>query len=237
MDASSPMTRRRALLLAVAGSISAAAVLAIAILLFGDFGGTEGRVLVTTLILAFYGTLTVPAAILWDQGRRHVLAAASAVLAGAAAALNVFAIWVEPGGDYGKAVVTVTILLLPTVAATALAARPLHRLFVLFVVTSAVTVVMATAAVWAEIEDDAYLRLLGALVVLDVLAVALQPLLLRAGRVASVRELRVRDTSGLSVDVVVRADSLADAVARAIRSSEREGRHVRSVEVLERAGQ
>jgi hypothetical protein len=226
-------TRRRALLLAVAALITAAAALAIAILLFGDFGGTEGRVLVTTLLLALCGALSVPAAVLWDQRRLTALAAAAAALAALAAALNVVAVWTEPGEGFGKVVATAWLFLVPTVVATALAARPLHRLFAAFAVLSAVVVAMATAAIWAGLESSGYLRLLGALVVLDVLVIALQPLLLRAGRERSPRELRLVDASGARVEVSVTADSLADAVARALREAEREGRDVRSVEVLE----
>ena len=59
------------LLFAVAVLVSAAAALAIAILLFGHFGQTEGRILATTAILAGYGLLTLPAAMLRDQHRRR----------------------------------------------------------------------------------------------------------------------------------------------------------------------
>ena len=65
---------------------------------------------------------------------------------------------------------------------------------------------------------------------------ALQPLLLRLGREEAVRPLRLVDTSGRTSEVGVKADSVAEAVARAIRGLEREGAHVRSVEVLERTG-
>ena len=80
-----PPTGRRALLLAVAALMCAAAALAIAILLFGDFGDTEGRVLATTFLLAVYAALAVPAAMLWDQRRLPALAALLAVLAAVAA--------------------------------------------------------------------------------------------------------------------------------------------------------
>ena len=95
---------------------------------------------------------------------------------------------------------------------------------------------MATAALWAETERSGYLRLLGALAVLDVLLLALQPLLVRLRREQAERPLRIADTSGHTVDVAVRSASLADAVARAIRSVESEGAHVRTIEVLERKG-
>lgn len=226
---------RRSLLLAVAGLMCVAAALAIGILLLGDFGGTEGRILGTTLLLAVHGALAVPAAILWDQRRLAALAAACAGLAALAATLNVVALWSDSGDTFGKAIGTVMSFLIATVVTTALATRPLHRLFPASVALAAVAAAMATAGIWTQTEREGYLRLLGAIVVLDVLLVALQPLLLRARRTRATRRLRVVDGSGRSADVSVEAESLAAAVAQAIRDVERQGSQVRSVEVLERA--
>lgn len=224
---------RRSLLLAVAGLMCVAAALAISILLLGDFGGTEGRILGTTLLLAVHGALAVPAAILWDQRRLAALAAACAGLAALAATLNVAALWSNSGDTFGKAIGTVIFFLIATVVTAALATRPLHRLFPASVALAAVAAAMATAAVWTETQQEGYLRLLGAIVVLDVLLVALQPVLLRARRTRATLPLRVVDTSGCTADVSVQAESLAAAVAQAIRDVERRGSHVRSVEVLE----
>lgn len=224
---------RKAVLLAVAGLMCVAAALAIGILLLGDFGGTEGRILGTTVLLAVHGALAVPAAILWDQRRLRALAAACAGLAVLAATLNIVALWSDAGDTFGKAIATVVFFLIATVVTTALATRPLHPLFPGSVALAAVAAVMATAAVWTETGREGYLRLLGAVVVLDVLLLALQPLLLRARRTRTMLPLRIVETSGRSTDVSIQADSLADAVARAIHDVEHEGRHVRSVEVLE----
>lgn len=226
---------RKTLLYALAGVMTGAAALAIGILLFGDFGGTEGRILVTTLILAGYGALSVPAAMLWDQDRLLPLAAACVTLAAAGAALNIVGIWAEPDSEtFGKTVGTVTFFLIPTVAVTALATRPLHRLFAPSVVLAYLVATLGSVAMWTETEREGFLRLLGALVVLTVLLIALQPLLQRAKRERAERPLRLVEDDGQAFEVVVRADSLADAAAQAIKRAEREGRHVHSIEVLER---
>lgn len=232
-----PTAGRRVLLLVVATLMCAAAALAIGILLFGDFGDTEGRVLVTTFLLALHGAVAVPAAILRDQRRLPALALLVAALAALSAALNSVSVWWEDAGDtFGKTTGTVAIFLIVAVVTAALAARPRHRLFFPSVVLAVAVATLATVALWAEIDESWYLRVLGALVVLEVLLVALQPLLLRLARVEAVRPLRLVDTSGRTSEVEVRAGSVADAVARAIRGLEREGAHVRSVEVLERTG-
>jgi hypothetical protein len=225
---------RRTLLLAVAAAMTAAAALAIGILLFGDFGGTEGRVLLTTVLLAVHGALAVPAAVLWDQRRLPGLAVACTVTVAVAAALNIVGVWWNDDSQtYGKVVGTAMCLVVPTVATTALATRQRHPLFFPSVALMYLSAALTTGAVWSETEREGYLRVLGAAVVLAVLLVALQPLLLRLRRDEVERPFRVVDDSGRAVDVVVvRADSLADAAAQAIREAEREGRQVRSVELI-----
>ena len=226
-------TRKTTLLLAVAVAMTAAAALAIGILLFGDFGGTEGRILLTTVLLAVHGALAVPAAILWDQRRLPGLAVACVVTVAVAAALNIGGVWLNGDSDtYGKLVGTAMLLALPTVATTALATRPRHRLFLPSVGLMYLSAALAIGAVWSQTQREGYFRVLGVAVVLAVLLVALQPLLLRVRRDEVDRPLRVVDDTGRAVEVVVRADSLADAAARAIRAAEREGRHVRSVELI-----
>jgi hypothetical protein len=93
---------------------------------------------------------------------------------------------------------------------------------------------LGSVVVWTGTEREGFLRLLGALVVLTVLLFALQPLLQRARRERVERPLRLVEDDGRAFEVVVQAESDADAVAQAIRQIEREGRHVHSVEVLER---
>jgi hypothetical protein len=213
----------------------AAAALASGILLLGDFGGTEGRVLATTFLLALNGALAVPAAILWDQRRLPALAVLVAALAALAATLMTVTVWWEGAGDrFGKTLATVMIFLVVSVVTAALATHPTHRLFLPSVVLGYVVAALAAAAVWAEIERSGYLRVLGALIVFDVLLFALQPLLLRVRRDLTERTFRIADSSGLASSVTVRSASLAEAVATAVREAEREGRHVRTVEVLER---
>lgn len=232
-----PRTGRRVLLLVVAALMCGAAALAIGILLLGDFGGTEGRVLATTFLLAVHGAIAVPAAVLRDQRRLPALAALVAALTTLSASLSTVTVWWNGAGDtFGKTLATVVIFLVVSVVTAALAMRPRHRLFFPSVALASLIAAMSTVALWAEVEQSLFLRLLGALIVLDVLLVALQPLLLRVAREQSVWPLRLVDTYGRTSEAGVAAGSVAEAVARAIRGLEREGAHVRSVEVLERTG-
>ncbi|HZD86570.1 MAG TPA: hypothetical protein VE088_01030 [Gaiellaceae bacterium] len=178
------MTRRRILLLGVVALLCAAALLAIAILLLGRFGDTERRVMATTLLLAGYGVLSLPGAVLLDQGRRRMLAEWAIALAGAAAGLALASVWGFSDVEaVGKSVGTATILAVAAAQAAGLSTRraerdppAVHRFFVASCVTAALAAAAAVTLLWLQPSGSVYARLLGAVVVLDLLLVALQPL-------------------------------------------------------------
>jgi hypothetical protein len=108
--------------------------------------------------------------------------------------------------------------------------RAVRGLFAVSCVLAAVVAAMAAVAIGAEI-DGGYYRFLAALLVLDLLTVALQPILARARPVAAAHRLRITFASGETVELEVEAPDLATALARSIRSLERDGREVERIEV------
>jgi hypothetical protein len=226
----------------VAALLTVAAALAIGILLFGDFGSTEGRILATTALLAGYGLVCLPAAMLRDRRQAAVLAAGVVLLALAAASLTVAAGWNLEGDTVGKAIGSLNAWLVAFVQPAALSLRSRERsprvVRRLFVASSALVVVRAimfTTLLWAEIDSERYGRVLGALVVLDVLLVALQPILARARAGVAVYRLRVVSPAG-SVDLALEAPDLATAASKAIRTVERDGLRVLRVEFTDASG-
>jgi hypothetical protein len=236
-------SRRRTLLLAVAGLLSASALLAVGILLFGDFGRSETRILGTTALLGCYGLLAVPAAMLGDRGRARPLAAAVVALAAAAAALALAAVWWgDPPETLGKSIGTATLVLLAATQTAILVARRSARdprsvqlLLRASIVLGSATAGMWIALVWAGDRLSGVLRLLAAVAVLDGLTVALQPLLARARPRPVSTRLRLRLSSGAVVDRDVAAADVGAAVAQAIRSAEHDGVRVDDVAIVERA--
>lgn len=231
---------KQIVLLAVAGLLSVSGAIAIGILLFGDFGQTEGRVLATTGLLAAYGLLALPAAMLVDQGRLPALAVLVLALALAGASLAVSAVWTSsPPDALGNAVGTVTAFLVAGAQVSALVLRRPERdrtlvrwLFAMSSVLAVVLAAMFTLLLWAaEVESERYGRVLAAVVVLDLLAVALQPTLSRARPKATVIGLQLLLESDEVRDIEVLAPDLAAAAAKAIRQIEREGHHVVRLEV------
>jgi len=230
---------RRLLLLTVAGLLSASALLAMGILLLGHFGDTEGRILSTTALLAGYGLVALPSTILLDQGRSRNLAYTGLGLAVAAAALSMVAVWTEDPPEWlGKTMGTAAVAAVAAAQVAALTARrrdadpvSVRRLFVLSCGLAGVVAAMAAAAIWWEIDSSGYYRVFGAVFVLDLLTVALQPLLARARPTAAVHRLSITFASGETVDLEVEAPDLASALAKSIRSLEHDGRVVDRIEV------
>lgn len=237
-----PLTRpgrsKRILLFAVVTALSTTALLAIGILLLGDFGEREGRILATTALLAAYGLLALPAGFLFDQRRLRGLAATVLVLAATGFAFAVAAVWTGPPDELGKALATITAFGVASTQTAALAARrreqdpkAVRRLFAASIALALVLAAMVTAAAWGEIVDNsAYYRILAAVAVLDVLMVALQPLLALTRPVGAAYRLRVFVEPGEMIETTVEAPDLASAAARAIRTIERGGRQVTSLE-------
>jgi hypothetical protein len=237
MSARPPRAARRLVLTGIAVSLSATALLAIGILLFGDFGETEGRILGTTMLLAGYGLLALPAGFLLDQSRHRALAGAVIALAATALALNLIALWSGGGSaTLGKSVGTVTFFAVAASQTGALSARrratdpsSVSALFMFSCGLALFLAVLATAVVWAEPHGQVYVRILGALAVLDVLLVALQPVLALARPRGEVYHLRVGFERGEELETDVEASDFAAAASRAIRETERAGRRVRLV--------
>ena len=235
------MTGRRILLLVVAGLLTASALLAIGILLVGHFGSTEGRILGSTALLAGYGIVALPAVMLLDQGRFRPLALASATLAAVGAVLALALVWTPSAGDtFGRTVGSVTVFAVMSAQVSLLAFRRqdrdppvVRRLFAASCGTGALIAVIGSAMLWANSDGGLYPRLFGALVILDLLLVALQPILARARPVGPVHRLRVVVASGEAVTVTVEGGDLATAAAKAIRSVERDGGRVTGVEVTQ----
>ena len=215
------MTRKRVLLLAVAVLLSLSAFLAIAILLVGRFGSVEGRILGSTALLAGYGLVALPAVVLLDKERSGLLALAAAALVALAACLGMTSVWSQSDSDVlGRTVGSATIVALAFAQlATATAWRSerdpvaVRRLFAVSCGTGALVAAFAVALLWSG-PHGGVVRFLGALVVLDLLLVALQPILARARPTSTVRRFTIVTASGERIEVEIAGADLASAAAQ-----------------------
>jgi hypothetical protein len=222
-------------------SLAATAALAIGVLILGDFGETEGRVLATTLAISVAGLLALPAAVLLEQGRSTVLAGTTIALTAAAFVTFEYVMWLADDSEGGWK--TVGTLIAATAASTQISGlttrlRAGDRQAVRLVYASAVGLVlliaaMVIAAIWNEIDDGGYYRTLAALAVLNVFLIVVQPLLRKlepATGAPSGFRIRVATDPGGEEELELSGRDFADAVARAIRKLECDGRRVTRIE-------
>src|SRR5215218_6694760 len=181
---------------AVAASLVATAALAMGTLVLGDFGETEGRILLTTASISFFGLLGLPAGVLLDQRRRRPLAIAELATSGLAFLLALNLIWIQwdDAGDAAwKSFVVVTTVAGALTQAAGVEVRRrqtdpawISRLALASHATGALLATLVAVAALAEIDSGGYYRGLGAVAVANVLLVALQPILRRmAGQPAA----------------------------------------------------
>lgn len=236
---------RRALLLIVVAALCAAAAFAIGVLVLGEFGPTQGRILMTSGAVAAFGLLSLPAAILLDQGRARAPAVALIAASALGFALFVTMIWWgdDPPEPLVKTTASVCVIGAALAQGTALWARRrdddpgvVRACFAASCALAGVLALMVIAAVWGEIEASVYYRLLGVVVVLDVLLVALQPTLARLHATrAGVHDLTLVLASGERRAVTGRGRDFAAALAGAVRAAERDGDRVVGAERREPA--
>jgi FtsH-binding integral membrane protein len=221
---------KRVLLLSVSVLLSLSALLAIAILLVGRFGSTEGRILGTTALLAGYGLVALPGVVLLDKERAHRLALTAVALGAVSALLALVSVWSRSSSDtLGRTVGSATVVALAISQVCALTARrdgrdpaSVTRLFALSCASVALAAILAVTFLWTSPHGSLAPRVLGAVVVVDLLLVALQPILARARPSTVVHRFDVVLVSGERIEVSIRGGDLASAAARAIRSVERE---------------
>ena len=250
---------RTVFLRVVVASLSVTAVVAIVALLVGDFGETEGRILLTTASIAFFSLLSLPAGVLLDQGRLAPIAWAVFGLSAAGLLLALEIVWVEwddPRDAVWKALVVVAAFdaALAQIAATQSRRVPsdpawVIRLAQLSAASGLLLAALISLAALLEIDHDGYYRALAAVAVATVLFALLQPILRRTATPQTAGDTfrlvcvldgppdrlpgeSYRERGGVSTEIEceLAARDFAAAAATAIRELERSGARVTRLE-------
>jgi hypothetical protein len=183
------MSWKRLLLVAALASVSATAAIAIVVLLFGDFGETAARILGTTLAISLYSLIARPGTVLSEQRRAQPLAFATIGIAAVGLVTSLVAIWIAEGSETTWRVAgTVTAGGFAAAQAAALTSRRrgadsewVRRVYAAALAAVVLLAVLASVAIWAEIDEERFYRGVAAVAVLDLLLVVLQPLIRRLG--------------------------------------------------------
>lgn len=178
---------KRLLLFGALASLSVTAALAILILLFGDFGNTEARILGTTVAISVASLLALPGAILLERRTSVLIGWACVSLAVASFAWAQVVIWGWGDSDAaGKLLGTLTAWAVASTQTTALQTRrrdddprAVEAVAGGATALALLLAVLVSFAIWTEPDSSAFFRILAALAVLDVFLVVLQPILRR----------------------------------------------------------
>lgn len=237
---------RRLLLVATVAALSLTALIAIVALLAADFGDTELRILATTAGFGLVSLIAMRGTVLLDQNRQTRLAQVVIGASAVAFLAELWAVWLDtdrPAAwkSYVCAIAVATAL--GQIAGMLARRRPADPTSIGLLVWASgicavVLALMAITAAIAEIDDAGYYQAFGVIAVLDVLGVALQPVVRRLGAPSTAR---VQPGTATDRFVCVLADGrtvertagtdLPDAVASALREAAERGDRVIRIEL------
>ncbi len=243
VDAREP---KRVLLFATVTALALTALIAIVALLAGNFDDTQVRILATTGGFGLASLISMRGTALLERGLFVRLAWSVIGLCALAFALEFALLWItwnhEPARLWKSfAVVLAFAVALGQIAGMLARRRPQDPGSITLLLTGAgacavVLAFMVSTAAIGEIDDTGFYRLLGVIAVLDVVLVALQPVVRRLGSSPP----QVVETPGGFVCVLedgrrirgqMRGRDLAASVAAALREFQRRGERVRNVEI------
>lgn len=179
---------KRLFLVVLIVSLCLTALLAIGITLFGSFDETVGQILTTIALMGAFSLVVLPAAALLDRQRAVSLAWVVITLAAAALLGALLLLWeiVDDSDGAWRAVGGITVLALGAAQIATMTSRlrsddtPLsRRLYVASIATGVGFVTLVCVALAIEAEDETFYRVLGAVGVLNLLVVLLQPAMRR----------------------------------------------------------
>ncbi len=165
---------RRIFLYSLIASVVLSAVIGIGVVLFGDFGQTEIRVLMTTLTVTMTSILGLACGAYFETGRGRVLPLAGIIFSLAAAVMSFLIIWdvLDDSETFIKSFVSVTLLAAASSHLSLLLLARLDRRFAWSRVASFICVGLLTAVLlfitWLQdpVSDETTARILGVLSIL-----------------------------------------------------------------------
>ena len=177
------MNLKRTFLYSLIGSVTLSALIGIGVILFGDFGNFEVRVLMTTLTITAASILGLACGAYLETGRGKALPVIGIVMAVAAAIMTFFIIWnvADKSETFIKAAGTVTLLALSCSHLSLLSLARLDKRFywsriVAFVCVWTLSAILIYIMWWEpESSSDLVARVIGVLSILIASATVITP--------------------------------------------------------------
>ncbi len=221
------MNLKRTFLYSLIGSVTLSALIGIGVILFGDFGSFEVRVLMTTLTITAASILGLACGAYLETGRAKALPLAGILLSIAAAIMTFFIIWnvSDKSETFIKAAGTVTLLALSCSHLSLLSLARLDKRFywsriVAFVCVWTLSAILIYIMWWEpESSSDVVARIIGVLSILIAAATVITPVFHKLSHAEGATEI---ETINIEIDQLrARIDELEQRKADlAHRSSE-----------------
>jgi len=181
---------RKLSLRAFIGFLVATAVIAVISVLSGEFGEFQLKVLATSLTISAASVCSMSCAAFIEKKKMAALGLSGIVLAIAAAVLLIGGMWPEIKSDeYWKTAITCVVFALAFAHAFLLILPDLDERQAWVQLTSSVSIgalaLLIVFAVWGEIDDKAYYRLLAVVAILVALQTLIVPILMKLRKGAS----------------------------------------------------
>ena len=178
---------KRVFVTSLISSLSLSALVAIFVFLFGSFGETEVRLLITTLTIGGYSLTGLCSSVLYDKGKYTIFSLLGILVAVIGFLVTVGAIWeiVDLGNVWKGVFVFMTLSFSIAHSSLLLLAKSekvlVNSLLFATIVSIAVVAGMLINLIVGEFSDinEFYYRLLGVFAVLDVLGTIVVPILRR----------------------------------------------------------
>jgi hypothetical protein len=231
---------KRLFALVLVCALCTSALLAIGILLLGEFDETQARILVTTGLIGFFSLLALPAGVLLDQGRHAYLAWTLIGLAAFSFVIAMNLTWgdVDSENLWRVAGSATAVTGAFSQAATTTSRRRatetpgVRTLYLLSLGAVSVLAFLILTAIWEEVDDAGFYRFLGAVAVLNLLLVLLQPVVRRLGRTSTPAPSALQREGPQRLAFTLSGKPSEAAVEEARRALERGGARVEKVERL-----
>jgi hypothetical protein len=164
---------KRVLLYSVVGGLVLASLIGIYVLLFGTFGETEEKILMTTLSISYFSVTSLACAAAYEKRRHALLSILGFIISIAGFALflpGIWAEWLDSNSPISKIIIILTVLSFSFAQACLLSLVTLQRR-VVWVYYAAVGAILALAAIISLMivydQGGWMLRLAGAVGILD----------------------------------------------------------------------
>jgi hypothetical protein len=164
---------KRSLLYSLIAALVLSAVFGIYVFLFGTFGDTEVRLLVTTLAVSCYSLMSLGCAVAWEKRRTRVLSLPGLVVCGLGFLFLLACIWVE-GYDsewFAKATGILAIFALSFAQASVLSLARLKPRQGWLSWTAVVSIfslaILISTMIVVEVDDEWWFRAVGVVAIVD----------------------------------------------------------------------